>query len=71
VDGAVTKLWSTGTTTLKATDTMAAAYIMAGDFDLTKGAGIRTVTSIWKTVQARLHYRPDTDAVTVYTIGNP
>jgi hypothetical protein len=69
VDGAVTTLTSTGVTTLKATDTMTTAYIMGGDFDLTQGAGGKTVSTVWLAPQATFHRRDDIDTYTLNEIG--
>jgi hypothetical protein len=69
-DGAVATLRSTGLTVLKSTDTMTIAYILGGDFDLTEGAGGKTVTSIWLAPQARFHTRgEDFDTFTLFEIG--
>jgi hypothetical protein len=71
-DGAVTTLRSTGRVTLKSTDTMATAYIMGGDLDLTQGAGGKTVTNVWLAPQATFQHRgTDVDSFILHEIGLP
>lgn len=68
-NGAVTALRTTGLSILKADDTMADAYVMGGDFDLTQGQVAKTVTDVWLAPQARFHRRDDIDSYTLREIG--
>jgi hypothetical protein len=69
VDGAVATLRSSGFTILKSTDTMVEAFIMGGDFDLTQGAGGKTVTDVWLDPRASFDRRDDIDSFTLHEIG--
>lgn len=68
-DGAVTVLRSTGTVTLKTTDTMAEAFIMGGVLDTTQGSGDKTVTDVWVAPAGLFNARRDTDNFTEHLIG--
>ncbi len=67
--GAITTLRSSGLVTQETTDTMTAAYIMGGEFDLTVGSGAKTVTDIYLGPLATLFSRRDIDNFILHEIG--
>lgn len=67
--GVITTLRSTGLVTQETTDTMTAAYIQGGEFDLTVGSGGKTVTDIFLGPLATLFSRRDIDTFILHEIG--
>ena len=67
--GTITTLRSTGLVTQETTDTMTAAYIMGGEFDLAVGPGAKTVTDIYLGPLATLFSRRDIDNFILHEIG--